>query len=797
MKRVKLTTIFWTLCIGVLLCVPAAAEDCQSMSESWFGVQRNSAEMLGLETVEAGSDVEDCLRQFSDRREQDFTGVTAGTRASDGRARALELASERSGLDILSADVTSFVLELTEVSGGYDALVYEWTFFDYDDLADGSGGRDTAGYGTLHTMELRYDDGGELNIVSDVYVEGETQREPEDDILAETKAYAFNNIYDPVKAAVYADQWICHEPLPEDVSKDNSYYNPAYPDYSSVGGDCANYVSQCLHAGGMSISGTWSVGSMNWCWCPGHYQYMSQFGPSVQDPTEKDIYPGSPIYYSSNDFRSYYHVTICVGTNSAGTPIINGHTTDRYHTPWNYSIDEPLRYMTVQMTPFQLTEMEVGADTLYAKNDVSVSLCASYQKDSGAASASLSRTKGIPVTAVFSYQGTRWYAVTDQNKDYYVKDQAELYLESESTARLTVPEAATDNDIIPVTVAMKGDDMSDAVLTMTDAAGKQYTYPMAKEGNAYAVSVDLAQIPAGTCTLYADVTCELGIIRTDAQHCAVTAVSSVSGSAGKDARWSLDKATGLLTISGGGAAAKGDWARFAHVLSNVIIERRITELPETLFDGCSPEIIWGPDPLGRQIAEYVGAEYREIGRFTDVPLNHWAFSLVNACVEKGIFKGVTEDTFCPEEAMTRCMFVTTLGRMSGIDPEEYANDQFEDVTAGEYYVGYVAWAAQNGIVRGVTETTFDPYTAVTREQAAAMIYRYLEYREEELPLLETPPAAFADMDSVNDYAVGPIEYMRKTGLMQGDPTGDFRPKASLRRSEAAALLLRLVEAIEQ
>ena len=99
--------------------------------------------------------------------------------------------------------------------------------------------------------------------------------------------------------------------------------------------------------------------------------------------------------------------------------------------------------------------------------------------------------------------------------------------------------------------------------------------------------------------------------------------------------------------------------------------------------------------------------------FTDIH-NHWAADNILFAASRGLLSGTSDTTFSPNTGMTRGMFVTALGRLAGINPDSYQTGKFTDVKADAYYAPYVNWAAQTGIVEGVTDTTFAPDTNINR-----------------------------------------------------------------------------------
>ena len=130
--------------------------------------------------------------------------------------------------------------------------------------------------------------------------------------------------------------------------------NPEYNDYSGMGGDCANFVSQCLHAGGIPMDPDWNTSTLSWTGTISQSDHLCRkYGLDKLVATNDNILPGCPVYYQwHSDWRSDYdvdHVTICTGYNSQGVPVVNGHTRDIKNYPWRYGYDDTT-YMTLQLT---------------------------------------------------------------------------------------------------------------------------------------------------------------------------------------------------------------------------------------------------------------------------------------------------------------------------------------------------------------------------------------------------------------------------------------------------------------
>lgn len=178
--------------------------------------------------------------------------------------------------------------------------------------------------------------------------------------------------------------------------------------------------------------------------------------------------------------------------------------------------------------------------------------------------------------------------------------------------------------------------------------------------------------------------------------------------------------------------------------------------------------------------------------FTDVSEDDWFFEYVKYVNENGLMSGVTADRFAPGKTLTRAMLVTVLYRAEG-EPASEGIIPFTDVTPDSYYADAVVWAAKNGIVKGVSETKFAPDQNVTREQIAAIIYRYAEYKGIAPAGAWAVKLNYSDTAEISDYAVEGVMYCSMKGIMQGKNDNMFAPKANATRAEIAAILNRFIE----
>lgn len=179
--------------------------------------------------------------------------------------------------------------------------------------------------------------------------------------------------------------------------------------------------------------------------------------------------------------------------------------------------------------------------------------------------------------------------------------------------------------------------------------------------------------------------------------------------------------------------------------------------------------------------------------FTDIT-GHWAADNILFAASRGLLSGTSDTTFSPGTGMTRGMFVTALGRLAGINPDSYQTGKFTDVKADAYYAPYVNWAAQTGIVEGVTATTFAPDTNINREQMAVIMKNYAAKLGYDLP--QTLKAVtFADNTQISSWAKDAVKSMQQAGILAGKNENKFDPKGTATRAEVATVLRRFVEIV--
>ena len=179
-----------------------------------------------------------------------------------------------------------------------------------------------------------------------------------------------------------------------------------------------------------------------------------------------------------------------------------------------------------------------------------------------------------------------------------------------------------------------------------------------------------------------------------------------------------------------------------------------------------------------------------VGSFTDVRTNNWFAGAVEYVVNNGLFSGVSDTSFAPNEPVTRGMLVTVLWRAAG-EPSASAS-AFADVPADAWYAKAVAWANANGIVQGYDASTFAPDDRITREQLAAIFQRYAGFKG-----METSGrgdlSQFGDTGALSNWAQEGVSWAVGAGLISGKGDGILDPQGGATRAEAAAILQRFLE----
>lgn len=177
-------------------------------------------------------------------------------------------------------------------------------------------------------------------------------------------------------------------------------------------------------------------------------------------------------------------------------------------------------------------------------------------------------------------------------------------------------------------------------------------------------------------------------------------------------------------------------------------------------------------------------------RFEDVTAVQWFYEAVETMAADGHIKGISQTHFGPALDMNRASFVTLLGRLEGI-AETQVQTRFTDVVADSFYSGYVAWADENGIVSGISETLFAPANSVTREQMVTFLHRYVVSKGIDVTVSDpqTVLEQFPDAASVSSWAADAFAWAIDRGIING-MDGTLAPQKTANRAQVAVMLYR-------
>ena len=179
--------------------------------------------------------------------------------------------------------------------------------------------------------------------------------------------------------------------------------------------------------------------------------------------------------------------------------------------------------------------------------------------------------------------------------------------------------------------------------------------------------------------------------------------------------------------------------------------------------------------------------------FSDLNTSMWYHEYVDYAIENGLMVGTGEDVFSPDGTLTRAQAVTVLWRMEN-EPQVNYTVTFEDVAADQWYTEAISWAASEEIVLGNGDGTFGTDDPITREQLAAILYRYAASKGYDVTT-KGDPSSFTDASEISDWAYKAMQWAFGTELMQGNGDGTINPTGSTRRCEFATMAMRFIEQI--
>ena len=180
-------------------------------------------------------------------------------------------------------------------------------------------------------------------------------------------------------------------------------------------------------------------------------------------------------------------------------------------------------------------------------------------------------------------------------------------------------------------------------------------------------------------------------------------------------------------------------------------------------------------------------------RFYDIPAGAWYEPYAMQAAQDGLMAGTAPYRFDGNASMTRATVVRMLANLEKADLSGYTATKFADVPENAWYTAAVAWAAENGIVSGVSDTRFAPDQSITREEFLVMLVNYLRAKDIAMEQTEWSDLAYADKEAISDWARAAVSQAAAAQLMSGYVDGTLRPKHTIARSEGATIFIHAVE----
>ncbi|EHI54765.1 hypothetical protein HMPREF9333_02054 [Johnsonella ignava ATCC 51276] len=187
-----------------------------------------------------------------------------------------------------------------------------------------------------------------------------------------------------------------------------------------------------------------------------------------------------------------------------------------------------------------------------------------------------------------------------------------------------------------------------------------------------------------------------------------------------------------------------------------------------------------------------GVGYTAPSEKYDDTKNHWAKDYIDYVAGRGLITGSMENTFSPNEKMTRGMLVTALGRLAGVNGKDYDTNSFSDVQKDSTYRPYIEWAYSKGIVYGIGDGTFAPDKSITREEMAVIFERYAKATGYNIPA-SREASTYADKENIGSEYRTAVTAMQQSGIMMGIDGNKFNPKGTATRAEVSAMLSRYIK----
>lgn len=246
---------------------------------------------------------------------------------------------------------------------------------------------------------------------------------------------------------------------------------------------------------------------------------------------------------------------------------------------------------------------------------------------------------------------------------------------------------------------------------------------------------------------------------------------------------SLGKGTSILSISVNPGENELNGYLYGAYMGE---DGQIIRIDNSYYDASNKRLILSVDHFSVYGVGYTAPETELI----DIK-NHWAKDSINYIIGRELLSGTSETTFGPDKALTRGMLVTALGRLAGVDVEEYTGNRFKDIKPDNVLQPYAEWAYKKGIISNINKGLFKPNRLITREELAVIITSFANATGYKLPVTREV-STYVDAYTIDSSCISAVMSMRQAGIMIGASGNRFNPKSYVTRAEACLILNRYI-----
>ena len=216
-------------------------------------------------------------------------------------------------------------------------------------------------------------------------------------------------------------------------------------------------------------------------------------------------------------------------------------------------------------------------------------------------------------------------------------------------------------------------------------------------------------------------------------------------------------------------------------------KEKASRIEPSVYDAGSSSVIFTTNHFSVYGVGYTAP----LEKFDDIK-KHWAKDFIDYVIGRGLLDASTENKFYPDEKMTRGMLATALGKLAGVNIEDYKTNSFNDVKNDSSYRPYIEWAYSKGIIDGVGDGKFAPDKSITREEMAVIFERYAKVTGYEIPVTRKA-SIYEDTENIGSEYMAAVKAMQQAGIMTDIDKNKFNPKGEVTRAEVSAMLSRYIK----